>query len=374
MGKNQRLFCSKPFEWFEVTQLNERGGVYLCCPSWLPVTVGDLKSQAVEEIWNSERALEIRRSIHDGSFRYCDRSRCPYLQTESGPVTKADEVQDPALRQAIDGRLARLPYGPKSIICTFDRSCNLSCPSCRSELIVESYAQDEILGIQQKLRKEALPRAEYLHITGSGDPFGSPYFRKWLQTMSRAEMPRLERIHLHTNGILWTSSMWESLPADIRLIVRSTEISIDAARADTYVVNRRGGNFEKLLENLEFIASLRRTGPLQYVKISMVVQENNFREMPDFVRLGKRFGFDVVYFGQLVNWGTFSPEEFSRRAVHFPAHPRHHELRLLIQDPIFEDAIVELGNLTDTRRAGRERALPMTRLGSRIRAKLRAYL
>ena len=55
-----KLFCSKPFEWFEVTQLNGRGGVYLCCPSWLAVPVGNLLQEPVAAIWNSPRAQEIR--------------------------------------------------------------------------------------------------------------------------------------------------------------------------------------------------------------------------------------------------------------------------------------------------------------------------
>jgi hypothetical protein len=348
----ERLFCSKPFEWFEVTQLGGRGAVYLCCPTWLNVPAGNLGTQSVEEIWNSPAAQEIRKSILDGSFRYCDRGTCPYLQTESGPVTPVQRVEDPDLRRVIADNLTRLPRGPKKVICTYDQSCNLSCPSCRTERIVEVEHRDEILAIQEKLRSQALRDADYLHITGSGDPFGSPFFRRWLQTMSRAEVPGLERLHLHSNGLLWTPWMWSTISEEIRRVIKSAEISIDAATSGTYAINRRGGRFEALLENLEFIRTLRRQGPLEYVKISMVVQENNFREMPDFVRLGQRLGFDAVYFGQLVNWGTFSDEEFRRRAVHLPGHPRHREFVRLLQDPIFDGPIVDLGNLTDVRRSG----------------------
>jgi hypothetical protein len=102
-----------------------------------------------------------------------------------------------------------------------------------------------------------------------------------------------------------------------------------------------------LLRNLEFIASLRGEGPLTWLGINMVVQENNFAEMPDFVRLGKRFGVDTVYFHRLVNWGTFSPEEYAGRAVHEPSQPRHREFTELISSGIFRDPGVYLGNLTD---------------------------
>jgi hypothetical protein len=94
---------------------------------------------------------------------------------------------------------------------------------------------------------------------------------------------------------------------------------------------------------------LRREGPLADVTISMVVQENNFAEMPEFVTLGKGFGFDTVYFSKLVNWGTFSGVEYEARAVHQPHHPRHGELVALLQAEIFKDPIVNLGNLSELR-------------------------
>ncbi|MDH4206823.1 MAG: SPASM domain-containing protein, partial [Desulfobacteraceae bacterium] len=319
MATNKQLFCSKPFKWFEVFQGNEIGEIYLCCPGWLDTPIGNLQHQSVEEIWNGEKAQEIRRSILDGSFRYCNRSRCPFLQSVTWPVEKVEDVQDEDLKLVIEEELTVLPYGPRAINCSYDRSCNLSCPSCRTEVIVETANKQQIVEVQDRICNEALRDAHLLYITGSGDPFGSPFYRKWLRTMKRGDMPNLKAIFLHTNGQLWTPRMWDTISKDIRQLIKSTEISIDAASSETYAINRREGKFEILLTNLEFISKLRETGFLKYVKISMVVQENNFKEMPDFVRLGKRFNFDAVFFSQLVNWGTYSDEEFNNRAIHLPA-------------------------------------------------------
>ena len=358
MSKNTKLFCSKPFEWFEVSQFDGRGAVYLCCPLWLEKPVGNLRYQSVEEIWNSEKAQEIRRSILDGSFKYCNRSRCAYLQSVSGPVEKVEDVKYENLKEVIEKKLTVLPYGPKKIICTYDQSCNISCPSCRKEIIIENKNKQEILKIQNKIQYEALEDADFLHITGSGDPFGSPFFRKWLQTMKKEDMPNLKDIRLQTNGLLWTPKMWDTITKDIQNLITSAEISIDAATPETYSINRRGGIFEKLLENLEFISKLRKYGPLKSVTISMVVQENNFKEMPDFVLLGKHFNFDIVYFGRLVDWGTFSEEEFRNRAIHFPSHPRHSEFIDLLQNEIFKEPIVSLGNLTEMANSTKVRFKP----------------
>jgi MoaA/NifB/PqqE/SkfB family radical SAM enzyme len=348
--RGERLFCSKPFRWFEASGwYRPKGDVFLCCPTWLDQSIGNLQFQSVEDIWNGQPAQEIRRSILDGTFEYCNRSRCPFLQTVSGPVQFVSDVVDDDLREVIQKRLTVLPWGPKEINCTYDKSCNLSCPSCRTQLIVEGEHKDEILAIQERLRREAFRDAELLYITGSGDPFGSPFFYRLLRTLRRADVPALRRLHLHTNAQLWTPKTWAGISDDLRPLIRSAEISIDAARAETYAINRRRGSFERLLENLKFVSILRRDGPLADVTISMVVQENNFAEMSEFVALGKRFGFDTVYFSKLVNWGTFSQAEYEGRAVHKPRHPRHGELVALLQAEIFQDPIANLGNLNEIR-------------------------
>jgi hypothetical protein len=61
--------------------------------------------QSVAEIWNGTAAQDIRRSIRDVSFEYCNPSRCPHLQTFTDPVQKTDDVTEPKLRRAIRDRL-----------------------------------------------------------------------------------------------------------------------------------------------------------------------------------------------------------------------------------------------------------------------------
>jgi hypothetical protein len=344
----ERLFCAQPFERFEVLGGGgERGEVFFCCQSWVTQSIGNMGEKPVAEVWNGKAAQAFRRSILDGSFKYCRADLCPYLQRVDGPVQRIEEVTDPALKDVIANRRTILPFGPKDIICCFDQSCNLSCPTCRDHLIMETAHGDAILDIQKRLETEALADARLLYITGSGDPFGSPYFRRWLQTMKRSAMPKLERIHLHTNGLLWTPRIWASIPAETQALVKSTTISIDAAEPETYAENRRGGEFAMLLRRLAFISDLRRNGPLEHLEIHMTVQLNNFQEMPAFVALGRRFGCDRVTFHRMLDWGSFSSEEYAARAIHEPQHRRHGELLAMLRNPALQDPIVNLSNFTD---------------------------
>jgi hypothetical protein len=339
-----RLFCSKPFTNLEIVTYPKRGDAFLCCQAWLPVSIGNVSEGNVADLWNGPVARDIRRSVLDGTFEYCN-SNCPYLQTIITPVQPRSEVTDPRLMEIIEKDCVEAPM-PRVVNAAFDRSCNLSCPSCRKEHFIERESADAIRGLQRVVEEEVLPEAEILYVTGSGDAFGSPYFLEWLRHMNVRDKPNL-RIHLHTNAQLWTAPIWAKLPPEVRQIILTAEISIDAASERTYNLNRRGGSWSKLMNNLQFISGLRASGPLEYLKLHMLVQENNFDEMPAFVALGKSVGADCIYFSHLVDWGSFPSQELASRSIHRPEHPRHDELRAVLRHSSLQDPRVDLGNLSE---------------------------
>src|SRR5215216_7540051 len=94
MGDKKHLICSKPFEWFEATERGSNSNpVFLCCSGWLPISVGDLRRKSALDIWNSDAAKEIRKSVLDGSFKYCRKEFCGHLSDVSGPVQYVDDEE-----------------------------------------------------------------------------------------------------------------------------------------------------------------------------------------------------------------------------------------------------------------------------------------
>jgi len=332
----EQFVCTNPYEWLEV---HPRGDAFLCCPAWLKRPVGNVLTDSLETVWNSAVAMEIRASILNGSFHHCSSKRCPRRLTGSSPVTDVESLGNTEAAAAIQQGRKRLPYGPKVLNLCFDRSCNLSCPTCRRESFVsQGTALETSRLLAAKIVKEGGSSAEKLILSGEGDPFASPVYREMLRSFRKEDFPTLHAIDLHTNGQLWTATMWESMEA-VHPFVRRAEISVDAATDATYAVNRPPGSFDNLLLNLEFIATL----PLS-VTLSFVVQRNNYTEIPAFVAMARGYGCKT-YFSALVNWGTFSQEEFAERAVHLPDHPEHANLKSILGGVLGEKG-VDFGNLT----------------------------
>ncbi|MGH6822944.1 MAG: radical SAM protein [Methylocella sp.] len=329
-------FCPHPFTTLETTHT---GMAFVCCPVWLPTPIGNLESDPVQ-LWNGPIAGQIRASITDGSFRYCDHLNCSRITNRSLPRRDSEEARAILKDFAAKGPADRLP---KYVTLSHDKSCNLSCPSCRAKV----YAAKK--GKQAKLDEltetsilPLLRRAEVVNITGSGDPFGSNHFRNLIKRLNEGDFCHL-KIDLHTNGQLWDERAWTELSLQGR--VRYAQISIDAARPDTYAIVRRGGNFERLLKNLTFIKRLRQSGEISELEFSMVVQAQNFREMPEFVQLGRAFGADTISFQMIRKRDIFSGEEFEAAFIGNPAHQDYPAFLDILETPELALPCVQMGNI-----------------------------
>lgn len=331
-------FCPNPFE---NAQVNSDGKVYACCPTMLPVPIGTLRLMDLPTVWNSARAQAVRESILDGSFRYCDGRRCQLIK--NGALPKRDSLGNPEHQRIVDEHVTTFPDGPSIVNMAYDRTCNLVCPSCRAEKIVfkgEEQSTAEL--IHDAVLTDGLRGVRRLFITGSGDPFVSRIYLNFLRTFDAASRPDV-RINLSTNGVLLTPAMWESI---CNSAVDWIDVSIDAATAETYALNR-GGDFDQLLENLHFMGELYRQGKILSFNLHFVVQLNNFREMPQFIALGRQVGASRVSFKELQDWGNYPAGEFRRRAITAPEHPQHVELVTLLQDPAFRDPLVDMMDMVD---------------------------
>ena len=316
------FICINPFTYTEIMEDRQT----FCCPQWLEEYI-EGNSIDYKQSWSSDKAQTIRQSMIDGSFKYCSTSKCPHLST----LINTGNLSRGPIKKKTDSLVSKLvnssSLGPKEIKFIFDQACNLACPSCRNNFVRNS----EEIYVNSNTKLEKLSDAysmsvESISMSGAGDPFYSQTFFEFLQNIDIRKFPNLNRIHLHTNAILWNEHNWEKIK-NSHTFIKSTEISIDAASKDTYKVVRKGGNFDILTRNLKFISSLR--GIRSFI-FSFVVQKENYTELADFYRYIEsiferqlKMGIVSVTYTKVQNWGNLTQAQYNDMAIHQPNHPEH---------------------------------------------------
>ncbi len=330
-------YCGKPFQAFEIFQ---GGDVHLCCKPWQPVTVGNVFHQNHEDIWNSRRAQLVRQSIVDGSYRYCSPISCPLMKK-----LPDYEDTDPAVRHAVKTGSMVTKQAPYRLALSYDRSCNLSCPQCRTSMITaKGQWRQELERIETETILPLLKKVSFAYITGSGDAFGSRHFNSILHKLNRQDYPNLT-LHLMTNGQLLTEKLWNNL-SNLHDLPGYITVSIDGATKETYEELRRGGTFSAICQNMDMIGKVRKQGIIDRLEVNMVVQKSNFREMKRLIEMCTAWHVDAVLFYRLKQWGTYPAEDFRERDIFNPDHPDHTALLQELSDPIFESDIVNPWDLS----------------------------
>ena len=319
-------FCPRPYD---TVLIDKRGSCYLCeCTSWLPQSAGNLNIQSLEDIINSKMSQELQGSIADGSYRYCNNKQCSWLLGKDFRYF----TKDVPFKQIKNIRLA------------IDDSCNLSCPSCRTHQIFErdKFKLRNRYQLADKIIKYVKEKSHTIniHLGSDGDPFASLIYRYFIKSIKDLANVRFS---IQTNGLLIKKMYQRHLVLFKKLDVLN--ISIDGATKQTYESLRRGGSFEKIIENLEFITELDKKFK---VRLHCVVQKKNYKEMYEYIKLGKKFNVDKIYFNKITDWNVL--KNFNEKAVWKDTHPEYQDFIKIVKDirsrergPEF---FVETGNLT----------------------------
>ncbi len=338
---DRKLFCPIPFKYLEITQ---GGDASLCC--YLKKSAGKIEGNNLLDVYNSSAAREIRASILDGTFRYCNLEACPHFSSGDLPLQK--DCIDTPFEEIVAENLTIMEK--KSIWISFDNRCNLRCISCRNDFV--KYSENDHRNVERLLDsvRANLSDLDKIGLCGSGDPFASPSLRNFLYDFDASEYPNL-KITILTNGQHFDEQTWDKMKKG-RSAIKSVQVSVDAATKEVYEKIRIGGSFEKLRENLDFISQLRKQKHIKEFIISFVVNSINMFEMDAFVALGKEIGCDQVYFSYMVDWGSVSKQKYAELAVHLPTHKMHQDFRKKLEDPLFGDPLVLLGNIKKFRPIG----------------------
>jgi len=227
---------------------------------------------------------------------------------------------------------------PRNIALTIDSSCNLACPSCRSQRMIYQTieANERARNILQSLMDTIFsePHSAPINLTmdGSGEVFFSSVYREFFENAKIFKTPELWPnlgIVLCTNGVMMTEKNQKKYN-NLFNLTRYLRISVDAGNKESYDKVRKGGDWDILWENIDYWYNNRKNNS-QWAW-NLVVQDDNFKSIPELIRLAYRYPDNLpeIYIVNILNWGVCTEEEFDKKAVWSPASPQYQQLREIL--------------------------------------------
>ncbi len=337
---SEKKICPFPFSRIELG--SRHNGFVPCCYAWFNddyyALEPDIKNfeNRYEEIWNSEQAVELRKSILEGNYKYCKLDRCNKPQVKISELDYLDlegyetPIGDKNL-EALKNNDPTLTEGPSSISICADLKCNLKCPSCRNDYIVKNTPErQEMIDSELRYIEANKDTIETIKMSSGGEVLFSKDQRKLLKSLNLFDYPKLDHVFIITNGLLLTPKTFDDLFPGSSFIKKIT-ISIDAGDEATYAVTR-GGDWKQLIKNLEWISEQRKKGELYTISMNFVLRKANYKSIDKLVELARRLQFDYIEFVEFDNWNDLYDlhldiaAEFEDQAIHLASHPEHSEL------------------------------------------------
>lgn len=279
LNKNRFPYCIVP--WTRI-EFNPNGSVYSCCNLSLPKDcLGNINEQSIEEIWNGEKFKTLRERVYNNKEERC--LKCIDSRNNLNISLKSQFFQ----------RIEEIKI--RAILITLDFDCNLDCIMCYSKKFKQNVCLPDKFYNELKLY---LSDVESLGFggsaTGGGEPLYSKNVDKVLDLIYK-DYPHI-RISCVSNGLLLSDKIYNNLNKWHCFL-----FSIDAATKETYDKIRKGGDWNKLMSNIDM---MNRKIKESFLKVYIVglfcVQKLNIHEIEVFknlcLRKGMIYNFQQVFY------------------------------------------------------------------------------
>jgi MoaA/NifB/PqqE/SkfB family radical SAM enzyme len=278
---------------------------------------------------NSDLAHQIRQSIRDGTYDFCDDTKCGIIVNNR--LVKLAEIDQLDSVNGLPSTYERVTNSdivdlPRYVYIDGDLTCNLSCPSCRTHIITQSDEEkkghtDIVKMLNAQLFNSSDNRSCTVYVAAAGELFASPVMLDFLETFPLDRYPNVE-FNFQSNGLL-LKKRWHRV-RHLENNIFAISITADSQDPETYAKLRRGGQLNDLIKNLEFVKELKTRLHFNY-SIRMVVQQDNISEIEKFTEFALSYGADTVEFLRLSDRGSYTKEETARLDVLSPRHTMYEE-------------------------------------------------
>lgn len=322
-----KKICERLMNFVQV--IDAAGTVRLC--GWLHDNIiGSLLDQDMKEIWHGKHAADLRKTLAGGDYSLCMVDACPYLAM--------GDMKEHLIE------VDKLPEYPESLYLAYENVCNYRCTSCTVPGMMRRNKDKNLeknYDIIEKRLEKVLPYVKKIGANGCGELFASKRILKLLANWKPIAPEKEISVFLETNGSLFDAEHWKQIEnlGQYHLGVAITVMSFDEA---TYqFLSGTTLPISTIEKNLRFVKSLREKGIVNYFEIATVVQERNFRFLPEFTRrCVEEFGADNVRLRPYMPWGANAPEIEWFADIRNPRHPYYKEYKEIMKAEIFKHPLV----------------------------------
>lgn len=312
--------CARPFHTLSIVP---SGHCITCCPAYINnYTIGNPAQHDMKNVWNSHRAKTLRNLLINNDYSICDLNTC--IQME---LIDKQEIS----KYFVEG--TDIVKMPDTIYMGWDYDCNVACITCRSQLIKnDSNTLENLKSIEAGVL-EACKTAKLFYTSGNGDPFGSSYARDLIKKV--VEINPDIKFFIHTNGVLCTEKIAEELNIKDKIV--KVIFSIHSACKETYDKIVKYGNYERVMQNVEWISNLKKAGQIETFIMAFVVEKFNYKDMPEFVRIAEKYDA-LASFRYYRQWANNTEYKYNDMAVFEEWHEEHAQFLSVLKDDVFDSS------------------------------------
>lgn len=190
--------------------------------------------------------------------------------------------------------------------------------------------------IEERIR-EVLPHVKRIGANGRGELFCSPRILNLLHDWKPLAPKEEISVTLETNGSLFNEKNWKTIE-NLGQYHLHVIITVMSFQEDVYqYLSGTKLPISNIINNLHYAKRLREQGVINELQLATVLQEQNFREMPEFTRRCiEDFGADIVRIRPIIPGGSLNHNIQWFMDVRNPYHPYYHEYKKVMEDPIFK--------------------------------------
>lgn len=318
--KNNYLICDYPFRAVEI---KPGGDVAFCCSNRInTIFIGNIFNNTLDEIWNSEVAVDYRKRILNQDYSLCDKKICFYMNNQKDFFANVEEDMKPIMETL-----------PNRVNLGYDFECNSNCIYCRDKIIRNNFKDNiKLDAIANKTIIPLIKNARNITLSSSGECLASKHSRNLIKKISKIN-PQV-KFEIMTNGILANKKTFKALNIEDKIY--DINVTVNAATKETHEKICRNKSFDRVMNNLLYLSTLKKENIIYTLTLSFVVSNLNYFEMPEFQKLSNRLGAFTIYW-EFRNQEAEPHKDFDELAVHLPTHRNYNDLLKILKDPIFDD-------------------------------------